>query len=49
MKKKSCCFSEMCQKLQAEARLFLTESVLVLKGVSICPKEIEVYYYERGL
>lgn len=48
MKKKSCCFSEMCQKLQAEARLFLTESVLVLKGVSICPKEIEVYYYEKG-
>ena len=42
MEKKCCCFQEMCQKLQAEARLFLTESVLVLKGLSIRPKEIEV-------
>ena len=39
----------MLQKLQAEARSFLTESVLVLKGLSIRPKEIEVYYYEEGI
>lgn len=36
------------EKLQAEARIFLTESVLVLNGLSIRPKEIEVYYYEKG-
>jgi hypothetical protein len=48
MEKMSYCFQEMCQKLQEEARLFLTESVLVLKGISIRPKEIEVYYYEKG-
>ena len=49
MENKNCCFQEMIQKLQAEARLFLTESVLVLKGLSIRPKEIEVYYYEKGI
>ena len=49
MENKNCCFQEMIQKLQAEARLFLTESVLVLKGLSIRPKEIEVYYYKKGI
>ena len=49
MEKRNCCFQEMLQKLQTEARLFLTESVLVLKGLFIRPKEIEVYYYEKGI
>ena len=49
MEKKSCCFQEMLQKLQVEAKSFLTESVLLLKGLSIRPKEIEVYYYEEGI
>lgn len=49
MDKMSSCFKENIQKLQAEARLFLTESVLVLNGLSIRPKEIEVYYYEKGI
>ena len=49
MDKTSSCFKENIQKLQAEARSFLTESVLVLNGLSICPKEIEVYYYEKGV
>ena len=49
MEKKNCCFQLMLQKLQAEARLFLTESVLVLNGLSIRPKEIEVYYYRKGI
>ncbi len=48
MENKSYCSQEILQKLQAEARLFLTESVLVLKGLYIRPKEIEVYYYEKG-
>ena len=49
MDKTSSCFKENIQKLQAEARSFLAESVLVLNGLSICPKEIEVYYYEKGV
>lgn len=49
MEKKSYYFQEKLQKLQAEAKLFLKESVLVLKGLSIRPKEIETYYYEEGV
>lgn len=41
-------FKENIQKRQNEAKLFLTESCLVLNGVFIHPKEIEVYYYEEG-
>ena len=48
MEKMSSCFNKNIQKLQTEARIFLEESVLVLNGLSIHPKEIEVYYYEEG-
>lgn len=41
-------FKEIVQKLQDEAQRFLTESFLVLNGLPIRPKEIEVYYYEKG-
>ncbi|MBP5503727.1 MAG: hypothetical protein J6Y24_13170 [Bacteroidales bacterium] len=34
--------------LQNEAKKFLTEKIIVLKGVTIIPKEIEVYYYKEG-
>lgn len=40
--------NETTQKLQDEAKLFITGSVLVLNGVAIQPKEIEVYYYKEG-
>lgn len=36
------------EKLQNEAKQFLTETKLMLNGVSILPKEIEVYYYKEG-
>lgn len=36
------------EKLQNEAKQFLTETKLMLNGVSIMPKEIEVYYYKKG-
>ena len=36
------------ERLQNEAKLFLTKTKLMLNGVSIQPKEIEVYYYEEG-
>ncbi len=45
----SSCFKENIQKLQNEAKLFLTDSLLVLNGLSIRPKEIEVYYFEEGV
>lgn len=37
---------ETIKKLQNEAVQFLTKSKLVLNGIDILPKEIEVYYYE---
>ena len=37
---------ETIKKLQNEAVQFLTKSKIVLKGIDILPKEIEVYYYE---
>lgn len=43
------CFQESICRLQEEARLFLTESGLVLNGVSILPKEIEVYFYKKDI
>lgn len=36
------------ERLQNEAKQFLTETKLMLNGVSILPKEIEVYYYKEG-
>ncbi len=36
------------ERLQNEARLFLTKTKLMLNGVSILPKEIEVYYFKEG-
>lgn len=36
------------EMLQNKAKLFLTETKLMLKGVSVLPKEIEVYYYKNG-
>jgi hypothetical protein len=35
------------ERLQNEAKLFLTGFKLVLNGISIKPKEIEVYFYEE--
>lgn len=40
---------ELIKKLQSEAKQFLTKSKLVLNGVEILPKEIEVYYYKEGV
>ena len=37
---------ETIKKLQNEAVQFLTKTKLVLNGIEILPKEIEVYYYE---
>ena len=36
------------ERLQNEAKQFLKETKLMLNGVSILPKEIEVYYYKEG-
>lgn len=36
------------ERLQNGAKQFLTETKLMLNGVSILPKEIEVYYYKEG-
>ena len=36
------------KRLQNEAKHFLTETKLILNGISILPKEIEVYYYKEG-
>ena len=36
------------ERLQNEAKLFLTKTKLMLSGVSILPKEIEVYYFKKG-
>lgn len=51
MKKTIDCFenskSMTIKRLQSEAKLFLTSFNLVLNGISILPKEIEVYYYEE--
>ena len=35
-------------KLQQEAKQFITYNKLILNGVEIYPKEIEVYYYKEG-
>lgn len=37
---------ETINKLQNEAKQFLTHSKLVANGIDILPTEIEVYYYE---
>jgi len=39
---------EIIERLQQEAKRFLTETKLMLNGVSIVPKEIEIYYYRKG-
>ena len=49
MNKMTSVFNETIQKLQKAEKFFLTESALVLNGITIQPKEIEVYYYERGV
>jgi hypothetical protein len=36
------------ERLQSEAKRFLKETKLLLNGVFIQPKEIEVYYYKEG-
>lgn len=38
---------QLVYKLQCEAADFLKEKTLLLNGVTIIPKEIEVYYYEK--
>ncbi len=39
---------DIIKKLQNEASHFLTESKLMVNGLIILPKEIEVYYYKDG-
>ena len=39
---------EIVKKLQTEAELFLKNTKLVVNGIEIFPKEIEVYYYKKG-
>lgn len=39
---------DIIKKLQNEAAHFLTESKLMVSGLAILPKEIEVYYYKEG-
>ena len=42
-------FSKECiKRLQDEVSHFLLRSILVLNGVVIIPKEVEVYYYKEG-
>lgn len=36
-------------RLQHEAAIMLKENTLFLNGVTIVPKEIEIYYYEKGV
>ena len=38
---------EIVKKLQIEAELFLKNSKLVVNGIEIFPKEIEIYYYQK--
>ena len=40
---------KLIERLQNEAKQFLTKSTLVLNNVIISPKEIEVYYYKKGV
>lgn len=39
---------DIIKKLQNEAAHFLAESKLMVSGLAILPKEIEVYYYKEG-
>ena len=39
---------KLIERLQNEAKQFLTKSTLMLNNVIISPKEIEVYYYKKG-
>lgn len=39
---------QLVYKLQCEAACLLKEKVLLLNGITIIPKEIEIYYYEKG-
>lgn len=40
---------QIIYKLQHEAASFLKEKSLILKDVTIIPREIEIYYYEKGV
>lgn len=40
---------QLVYKLQCEAACLLKEKVLLLNGITIIPKEIEIYYYEKGV
>lgn len=39
---------EIVKKLQIEAEQFLKSSKLIVNGIEIYPKEIEIYYYKEG-
>jgi len=39
----------LVNKLQCEATVLLQEKSLLLNGINIIPKEIEIYYYEKGV
>lgn len=49
MEKLNNCQQEQIKKLQDEAKRFLTTTKLSLNGIIIEPKEVEVYYYEKGI
>lgn len=42
------CSKECIKRLQNEVSRFLLQSKLVLNGVVVMPKEVEVYYYKIG-
>lgn len=41
-------FNNIVKRLQDEMRYFLHNTVLEINGVTICPYEIEAYYYKEG-
>lgn len=40
---------QLVYRLQRDAAIMLKENTLFLNGVTIIPKEIEIYYYETGV
>ena len=40
---------QLVYRLQRDAAIMLKENILFLNGVTIIPKEIEIYYYETGV
>ena len=40
---------QLVYRLQHDAAIMLKENTLFLNGITIIPKEIEIYYYENGV